>query len=115
MKVELIIARGLTLMIDGEKPTETWSLGDNEEGTGYDIKDAKIGPHIVTNIDLHVSTEFEGDDRPTDLTLTTTTGTYELKVTEFIYGTEVEKIITMGDGSKHTMDETMIYIKAETT
>jgi hypothetical protein len=129
MKIELIIARGLTILIDGIKPsTEYWSFGEDDKTGRLTITEArsskkpvKIGKIKVQSIgfDIPFREMMDSCIDPKEVVLFTTNGEIHAKVLMTCAGDpnaieeDEETHVTLTDGTDREISEVEFYILAE--
>lgn len=97
MKIQIRVARGIGITINGQKPEEDWGVGESKKGfdcydnTGNKRKEVTIGDHKIRGIYFDCSLEdFKKGKNPTTLHLTTNKDPILAKVTQVIEDPEDE-------------------------
>lgn len=114
MILELVIARGTKIVIDGQKPAANWSRGEEEEtadGRWHTEANVTIGEHTITGWSSNKPLECEWEGRPRSLTLHTTNGDIRMRVASC----RTTGTVTLTSGDEVTLDEYTLYLRAETT
>lgn len=119
MIIELIHSRGLTLLINSQRPLEqNWSIGEEDDALQFRGKlgsdrGLTFGDLEVTGLTYDTGMEAFGEgENPATLTLTTNKGPLTAKITQITNGTD-EDPITLADGTEQELDETQTYVRAE--
>lgn len=128
LTVEMIVARGWQIWINGEKPKRDWVIGENGEIYADNPRGpVDFGSHKVTKVALitengdTVGFEDEWDEdgkKPAYLAVHLEGGEIvgPMKITFLVYGSPTsatELLVTTLDGKTHDIDEITTYIRAE--
>jgi hypothetical protein len=113
MILEIVHARGLTILIDGQRPAERdWGYGNDDSGFlidgGLKFKDITINT-IASNVPFD---EVEPDNLPNWITIN---DDRKFKVDKVVRGdpdNEEATTVTLANGETIEIDEITLYIKA---
>ncbi len=128
MKLELKLARGWRIWVDGKEPVGEWEIGESDADNDgmYEIsqnrKPLQVGPYAITAIGFDVDqAEWCDDLKPTQVIVESMVNgeiwSRALKITKIVWGDSDGTVcqVQLVNGTTLKLDEITAYVRAEGT